>query len=70
MTKYIMHGGFTKTGNELNKKFIKEIGRGSPVNFNLLLVFFAANKASYEQKYKVFSKILSNILKEKSLYLL
>ena len=42
MTKYILHGGFTRIDNELNRNFWAEIIRDVPEGGSVLLVFFAA----------------------------
>jgi len=42
MTKYILHGGYTRRENELNKTFFKELLRDVPDGGNVLLVYFAS----------------------------
>ena len=42
MTKYVLHGGFTRIDNELNRGFWAEVARDVPENGTVLLVFFAA----------------------------
>jgi len=66
MIKIILHGGYAKTDNELNRNFIKEIGQSLPKNFNLLFVFFAIDKARYKYEYEEHGRIFSNILKNKN----
>lgn len=42
MTKFILHGGFTRKDNESNRLFFEEFLRDVPENGNVLLVYFAA----------------------------
>ncbi len=42
MTKYILHGGFTRTDNELNRSFYEEIVRDIPDGGTVLLCYFAS----------------------------
>jgi len=53
MTKYILHGGFTSTDNELNRTFYAEITRDVPDGGTILLCYFASedtdNSAKFEQ---------------------
>ena len=41
MTKYILHGGFTGTDNELNRTFYQELVKDVKDGGNVLLVYFA-----------------------------
>jgi len=42
MTKYILHGGFTSTDNELNRTFYGEVTRDVPDGGKILLCYFAS----------------------------
>jgi peptidase E len=42
MIKYILHGGYTSTDNELNRTFYKEIARDIPEDGTVLLCYFAS----------------------------
>jgi peptidase E len=42
MTKYILHGGYTSTDNELNRTFYEEIARDIPDDGAILLCYFAS----------------------------
>lgn len=42
MTKFILHGGFTRKENELNRSFFEELVKDIPNNGKLLMVFFAS----------------------------
>ncbi len=42
MTKYILHGGYTSTENELNRTFYEEIARDVPNGGTILLCYFAS----------------------------
>jgi len=42
MTKFILHGGFTRKDNELNRSFFEELVRDVPDGGQVLTVFFAA----------------------------
>lgn len=52
MTKYILHGGYTRDKNELNNSFFEEITKGLEGEIKILLVYFASEKTEYEQKRK------------------
>lgn len=41
MTKFILHGGFTSAGNELNKSFYREMTKDLSEDATILLVYFA-----------------------------
>jgi len=53
MTKYILHGGFTSTDNEMNRTFYAEITRDVPDGGMILLCYFASedtdNSGKFEQ---------------------
>ena len=42
MTKFILHGGFTKIKNELNRSYHEELLRNVPEGGTVLLVYFAS----------------------------
>ncbi len=42
MTKFILHGGFTKEDNESNRSFFAEFLKDVPQNGNVLFVYFAS----------------------------
>ena len=42
MTKFILHGGFTREANDLNDSFFRELLNGVPDNSTILLVYFAS----------------------------
>jgi peptidase E len=50
MTKYILHGGFTSTDNELNRTFYEEIVRDVPNDGTVLLVYFASEDGGVADK--------------------
>jgi peptidase E len=58
MTKYILHGGFTRVDNESNRAFFEEFVKDVPDNGNILLVYFASRteedlQASYTWHEKI-----------------
>lgn len=44
MTKYILHGGYTRADNESNRAFYREVLRDVPDGGTVLLVYFASRK--------------------------
>ena len=44
MTKYLLHGGYTRRDNELNRTFFEEFVRDIPDGGTILMVFFASTK--------------------------
>lgn len=58
MTKYILHGGFTRSDNELNRTFYAEMVRDVPEGGNVLLIYFASDDADVPQKSKEDSESL------------
>ena len=50
MTKYILHGGFTRIDNDLNRSFFKEIVHAIPKGGIVVLVFFAAEDGNVSEK--------------------
>lgn len=59
MTKYILHGGYTNTDNELNKGFFNEISKELSEGDNILVVYFSRQENEYE---KLFNQDKQNIL--------
>lgn len=54
MTKFILHGGFTRRENELNRTFFEEVVRDIPEGATLLMVFFAAR---YDDPTETFNEL-------------
>jgi peptidase E len=52
MTKYILHGGFERKDNELNRSFYQELASDLPENATVLLVYFASEYDEHEEAYK------------------
>lgn len=52
MTKYILHGGFTREDNEPNKTFYQESTRGLTDNSTILLVYFAREDKDISRIFK------------------
>jgi peptidase E len=52
MTKYILHGGYTSTENDLNAGFYREISKHVPENGNILLVYFSRDDENYDEVFK------------------
>ena len=50
MTKYILHGRFTKEKNSLNKSFFREFCKDLPKKATILQVYFAQEAKDYEWK--------------------
>lgn len=58
MTKYLLHGGFTRLENELNRSFYEEFTRDLPEGGTIALVYFASRSDDTtdvfeEQKVKI-----------------
>lgn len=51
MTKYILHGGYTSTANELNRTFYEEISRDVPSGGIVLLCYFASNDEDNSRRF-------------------
>lgn len=60
MTKYILHGGYTRVNNELNQSFYKEFVRDVPDKGTILICYFASKDPDitkkFEQDTNTFSK--------------
>lgn len=52
MTKYILHGGYTGTDNELNRTFYEEITRDVPDGGTILLCYFASKDVDNSGRFK------------------
>lgn len=52
MTKYILHGGYTSTDNELNHTFYEEITRDVPDKATILLCYFASQEEDNSNRFK------------------
>ena len=52
MTKYILHGGYTRIKNESNKMFFKEILSSFNKSVKILFIFFARPEKDWEMREK------------------
>ncbi|OGC84868.1 hypothetical protein A3F55_00080 [Candidatus Adlerbacteria bacterium RIFCSPHIGHO2_12_FULL_53_18] len=52
MTKYILHGGFTRQDNESSRAFYKEFVRDVPEGSNILLVYLASREEDNSKKFE------------------
>ena len=52
MTKYIFHGGYTQTNNELNRTFYEEITRDIPDGGAVLLCYFASPDENNSNRFR------------------
>lgn len=52
MTKFILHGGYTSTVNELNRTFYEEIARDVPDQGTILLCYFASKDDDNSGRFK------------------
>lgn len=59
MTKFILHGGFTRRENELNRSFYEEVVRDVPEGGTVLLCYFASREADNSDKYQEDSQSLT-----------
>jgi len=50
MTKYVLHGGFSRKKNDLNNNFFKEIVKKLGNEIKVLLVYFASQESEYKEK--------------------
>jgi peptidase E len=62
-TKYILHGGYTRKNNELNKSFFQEFAIGIPNEGTILMCFFASGQ---EDKSDVFEELQQKFIKNSS----
>ena len=58
MTKFVLHGGFTRRDNELNRTFYKELVKDVPNHGNILLVYFASR---YDDVLEVYEEMSMKI---------
>ena len=56
MTKFILHGGFTRIDNELNRGFFKELLADVPDGGIVLMVFFASREEDPANTFKELSE--------------
>lgn len=52
MTKFILHGGFTRKENELNQAFFEEFARDIPDGGTILQVYFASRTDDTSEAFK------------------
>lgn len=55
MTKFILHGGFTRRDNELNRSFYEEFTRDIPDEAEILLVYFASRSHDTQEIFEEMS---------------
>lgn len=67
MTKYILHGGYTSTDNELNRTFYKEIARDIPEDGTVLLCYFASKDLDNSGRFQEDSQRILQQSKNKNL---
>ena len=48
MTKFLLHGGYTRDANEANEAFYRELVKDLKDGGTILLVYFAAEDSEYE----------------------
>lgn len=53
MTKYILHGGFARKENELNRTFFEEFARDIPDGGTILQVYFASRTDDTSEAFRV-----------------
>ena len=67
MTKYILHGGYTSTDNELNRTFYKEIARDVPNTGTILLCYFATKDEDNSRRFQEDSQRIKEQSPDKNL---
>lgn len=67
MTKYILHGGFTSTDNELNRTFYREITRDVPDSGTVLLCYFASKDEDNFRRFEEDSQRIKEQAEDKNL---
>lgn len=55
-TKCLLHGGYTRYDNELNRTFLSEVVKGVPENGNILIVLFAVDAEKTEEQFANFKE--------------
>ncbi len=70
MTKYILHGGYTRTDNDLNRSFYEEIVRDVSDGATILLCYFASRDTDITRKFGQDSQIFSKWAHGKNLIFL
>lgn len=68
MTKYILHGGFTREDNELNRAFYAEFMKDVPDGGTVLLVYFAVRDEGDTEKVNEHIEICKNASEGKSVH--
>ena len=66
MTKFILHGGFTRVDNELNRSFFRELVKDVPSGGTVLLVYFARKNDEIEVRFKQDKELIQNQTNNKS----
>ena len=56
MTKFILHGGFTRVENELNRSFFKELVSDVLDGGAILMIFFASREDDPTETFKELSE--------------
>lgn len=69
MTKFILHGGFTRHDNELNRSFYREFVKDISESGNILLVYFAGNDEDIGGKTEVDQKMILEAAPAKRLHI-
>jgi peptidase E len=59
MTKYLLHGGFTRRENDHNRSFFEEFLKDIQENANILLVLFASAPNEVDEKFSTLRDILT-----------
>ena len=67
MTKFILHGGFTREANELNDRFYQEFVKDLKEGGTVLFVYFAREKDEYQKLFKQDSTRVLETVGEKKL---
>lgn len=67
MTKYILHGGYTSTENELNRTFYKEITHDIPNSATVLLCYFASKDEDNSRRFQEDSQRIKEQSQDKNL---
>jgi peptidase E len=67
MTKYILHGGYPSTDNELNRTFYEEIARDVPNTGTILLCYFASKDKDNSRRFEEDSQRIKEQSHDKNL---
>lgn len=68
MTKFILHGGFTRKDNELNRAFNEEVMRDVPDGGTVLLVYFASRSEDPTADFEYQAERFKEQAKDKNLH--